>query len=149
MIKEDTDEHLPKDGVYRHPYCNEDYPLAIEARHMIRAFLDSVGPEQVSPHYQSVEEYGKWFTYFLISVGFCVSMRDHFNHAFGYCILNMVMGAEIYLYMAFYYILRNNVMSIPNPWKILWMKYNMNSVFTNLYEDNEIKANKNKAPSIN
>ena len=45
MLKETTNEHLPEHGVYRHPYCTEEFPLAIEGRHMMRVFMDLVGPE--------------------------------------------------------------------------------------------------------
>ena len=88
MIKETTNEYLLESGVYLHPYCTEDYWLALEGKHMLHIFMDLVGPEQVSPHYQSMKEYGKWFTYFFITVAFYVNMRNHFNHTFGYCMVN-------------------------------------------------------------
>lgn len=110
--------------------------------------FEFLGPEQLSPHYQSFEEYGKWFTYFLLSFAFCFNMRDHYNHAFGVAMTNNLMGAEVYLYMAFYYILNNNAFSINNPWKKLFMSYNMDQMWSNLYEDMELASIEAKKPSI-
>ena len=56
---------------------------------------------------------------------------------------------EIYLYTAFDYVIRNNIMSLPNPWKTLWIKYNLDSMLNNLYEDLEISALDNQVASIN
>ena len=97
-LKKANSENLPKDGVYKHPYCTIHHPLMIQREDTFRALCELLGPEMVSPHYQSVEEFGRWFNYFFIGLIFTISMRSHNNHAFGYCVMNMMFGMEVWIY---------------------------------------------------
>ena len=128
---------LPEDGIYKHPYCTKEHPLWLHSDDIVRDVMKVVGPEQVSPHFQSIEEFGKWFNYFFIGLMFTVSMRSHQNHAFGYCFLNMMFGLEVWLYTLGLYFLRATVMITPNPWKQMWEKYNMDSMMASMYEVEE------------
>jgi hypothetical protein len=133
-LAKQNDERLPEGGIYKHPYCTDEHPIALHGDHMFRTMLEVMGPEQVSPHFQPIEEFGKWFNYFFVFLGFTVAMRSHQNHAFGYCVLNMMFGLEIWLYGLGLYFMRCTAMSVPDPWKVLWMKYNMDSMLNSVYE---------------
>jgi len=146
-LKKANSENLPKDGVYKHPYCTIHHPLMIQREDTFRALCELLGPEMVSPHYQSVEEFGRWFNYFFIGLIFTISMRSHNNHAFGYCVMNMMFGMEVWIYTLGMYFARCTVLITPNPWKLLWIKYDMDSMLSNLYELEETRAEeKRKSP---
>jgi hypothetical protein len=68
---------MPEQGIYKHPYCTDEYPLTLHSDHLVRDVMKLLGPEQVSPHFQSIEEFGKWFNYFFVGLVFTVSMRSH------------------------------------------------------------------------
>lgn len=139
-ISKAINEHLPKDGVYKHPYCTVHHPLMIRREDTFRAMCELLGPEQVSPHFQSVEEFGRWFSYLFIGMLFLIAMRSHNNHAFGYCVFNMMFGMEMWIYTLGMYFARCTVLVTPNPWKLLWIKYDMDSMLGNLYELEETNA---------
>jgi len=146
-LEKENNDRLPKDGVYKHPYCTEEYPIALHGNHLFRNLMETLGPEQVSPHFNSIEEFGKWFNYFFVFLAFTVSMRSHQNHAFGYCALNMMFGLEVWLYVLAIYMMRCTAMIAPNPWKVLWKKYNMDSMMNSVYELEENNAfEKRKEP---
>lgn len=77
MLAAQNDDKLPRDGIYKHPYCTKEHPLYLTSDDLVRDFMKIVGPEQVSPHYQSFEEFGKWFNYFFIFFGFNIALRSH------------------------------------------------------------------------
>ena len=146
-LKKVNDENLPKNGVYKHPYCTIQHPLMIRREDTFRVLCELLGPEQVSPHFQAVEEFGRWFNYFFIGLIFTISMRSHNNHAFGYCVMNMMFGMEMWIYCLGMYFARCTVLVTPNPWKLLWIKYDMDSMLSNLYELEETQAEeKRKSP---
>ena len=147
-IKKTSTEFLPKGGVYKHPYCTVEHPLMMRREDTFRIMCELMGPEMVSPHFQSVEEFGKWFNYFFIGLIFTISMRSHHNHAFGYCVLNMMFGMEIWIYVLGMYFARCTVLITPNPWKFLWIKYDMDSMLSNLYELEESRAEEKRKEPI-
>jgi hypothetical protein len=147
-LQRETDQNLPRDGIYKHPYCTVDKPLALHGDDMVRVMMHVVGPEQVSPHFNSIEEFGKWFNYFFVGLFFTISMRSHQNHAFGYCVLNMMFGLEIWLYILGMYMFRASVMITPNPWKTLWKKYNLDSMLNSVYELEENTAHERRQGSL-
>mmetsp|Transcript_13436 Transcript_13436/g.25313 ORF Transcript_13436/g.25313 Transcript_13436/m.25313 type:complete len:371 (+) Transcript_13436:1665-2777(+) len=147
-LARETTENLPEGGIYKHPYCTIDKPLSLHGDDMARSMMQVVGPEHVSPHFNSIEEFGKWFNYFFVGLAFTLSMRSHQNHAFGYCVLNMMFGLEIWLYTLGIYMFRASVMIVPNPWKSLWRKYNIDAIYNSVYENEENIANERRQPSL-
>lgn len=147
-LAKDNDDKLPKDGVYKHPYCTVDFPLAMHFDHLYRLVLKSAGPEPVSPHFDSIEEFGKWFNYFFIFFGFCTVLKSHHNHAFGYVVTDMLFGMEVWVYTIAIYVMRCSVMIAPNPWKTLWENYNMDSMLGSVYEVEENLAFSRKKEPI-
>ncbi|CAG9325886.1 unnamed protein product [Blepharisma stoltei] len=147
LLKE-NDEKLPKAGVYKHPYCTEEFPISIHGDYLYRIILKTVGPEPVSPHFDSIEEFGKWFNYFFLFLGFCIVMRSHQNHAFGFVVFNMMFGLEIWLYTLAIYFMRGTAMIVPNPWKHIWMEYNMNQMISATWENEENGAFEKKKESV-
>lgn len=61
--------------------------------------------------------------------------------------LNMMFGIEVWLYALGIYLVRTTMMIAPNPWKTLWMKYNMDACLQSLYELEEDRAYEFKASS--
>jgi len=147
-LAKENDEKMPAGGFYKHPYCTDEHPLALNSDHILRDAMRLVGPEQVSPHYDSIEEFGKYFNYFFLFGGFLVCMRSHHNHAFGFVVLDMMFGLELWVYTLSMYILRCSMIVIPNPWKMLWIKYNMEQICNSVYEIEENLASERKKPSI-
>lgn len=147
-ISRETQEYLPPGGIYKHPYCTVDKPLSLHGDDMVRVMMEVTGPEHVSPHFNSIEEFGKWFNYFFVGLAFTISMRSHQNHAFGYCVLNMMFGLEIWLYTLGIYMFRASVMVVPNPWKSLWRKYNIDAMLSSVYEVEENLAHSKRQNSL-
>lgn len=148
LLKKQATESLPKGGIYKHPYCTPEFPLMLRDIDNFRVASELVGPEQVSPHFQSVEEFGRWFTYFFIALAMCVNMRTHHNHAFGYAIVNMMFGLEVWIYVIGMYFARCTVLITPNPWKLLYIKYDLESMQNNLYELEEAHAEEQRKEPI-
>ena len=146
-LKKENDLHLPKE-LYKHPYCTEDAPLNLHPHTTARAVMEFVGPEPVSPHYQSIFEFGKWYNFFFMGLIFTISMRRHHNHAFGYVALNLGYGFELWIYCFFYYFMKTTGMIIPNPWKELWQSYNLDQMLESVYEVEENLALERRKPSI-
>jgi hypothetical protein len=42
---------MPAEGIYKHPYCTDEYPLTLHSDHLVRDVMKLLGPEQVSPHF--------------------------------------------------------------------------------------------------
>ena len=146
-LAKENDLRLPKQ-VYKHPYCTDDAPLSVQPRHTARIAMELMGPEPVSPHYQSILEFGKWYNYFFIGLIFTIAMRSHHNHAFGYVVLNMHYGFELWIYCFYYYFVQSTGMVVPNPWKSLWKAYNIDSMLDSVYESEENLALETRKPSI-
>lgn len=146
-LAKENDEHLPKE-FYKHPYCTTEHPMAVNPNHTTRILLELFGPEMVSPHYQSIMEFGKWYNYFFIGVIFTIAMRDHHNHAWGYSVLNMQYGFELWIYCYFYYFLQSQGLIFPNSWKDLWKNYNIKSMIASAYEGEENLAFTLRKPSV-
>jgi hypothetical protein len=146
-LKKENDLRLPKQ-LYKHPYCTKEVPLTLNPDDTAKIMLEISGPEQVSPHYESFMEFGKWYNYFFLGVIFSVSMRSHHNHAFGFVTLNMQYGFELWVYCFFYYYLKANVMIVPNPWKMLWEDYNLDQLIFSVYEVLENNALETRKPSV-
>ncbi|OMJ69054.1 hypothetical protein SteCoe_33323 [Stentor coeruleus] len=146
-LKKENDLRLPKE-LYKHPYCTEDHPITLHPRHTFRIVMELLGPEQVSPHFQSVLEYSKWYNYFFIGLIFTVAMRSHHNHAWGYVVLNMHYGFEMWVYCFFYYFMQSTAMVFPAPWKQLWKSYNLDSILESVFENEENLALETRKPSL-
>lgn len=54
---------------YVHPYHSEKYPLVFSYLHYMRTLMEGVGPEQVSPHYESLSRSrrGLLFIFFYVA----------------------------------------------------------------------------------
>lgn len=146
-LKKENDQHFPK-VLYKHPYCTTEHPLSVNPLHTTRIMMELMGPEPVSPHFQSIFEFGKWYNFFFMGLIFAIAMRSHHNHAFGFTLVNMQYGFELWIYCFYYYFLKSTGMVVPNPWKELWKTYNMDSLMNSIYEVNENLAIKDRAPSI-
>jgi hypothetical protein len=147
FLARENDLRLPKE-LYKHPYCTTDHPLYLTPQHSLRISLELIGPEMVSPHYQSFMEYGKWYNYFFIGLIFTIAMRSNHNHAFGYVVLDMHYGFEIWVYCFFYYFMQSTGMVFPAPWKSLWQDYNLDALLDSVYEVEENLANETRKPSV-
>jgi hypothetical protein len=146
-LAKENKEFMPKE-FYKHPYCTTDFPMMTSPNHTTRIVLEVLGPEMVSPHYQSILEFGKWYNYFFIGVLFTIAMRDHHNHAWGYSVLNMQYGFEIWVYTYYYYFLQTQGFIFPNPWKDLWKSYNLRSMIASVYEIEENLSFELRKPSV-
>ena len=146
-LSKENDQHLPKE-LYRHPYCTEDHPQTLHPRHSARIAMEFLGPEPVSPHYQNIMEFGKWYNFFFMGLIFAIAMRTNHNHAFGYVVYNMHYGYELWIYTFFYYWMKSTAMVVPNPWKGMYEDYNMDSLVESIYESEEIRAMEARKDSI-
>lgn len=146
-LEKENSLNIPRQ-FYKHPYCTEEYPLSTNPDHTMRIMMEILGPEMVSPHYQSIMEFGKWYNYFFIGVIFTLAMRDHHNHAFGYVVFNLQYGFEMWIYVYFYYFMQSTGVMFPNAWKDLWKTYNLTSMVDSVYELEENLAFKFRKPSV-
>lgn len=146
-LEKENSLNIPKQ-FYKHPYCTEEHPLTANPNHTARIVMELVGPEMVSPHFESIFEFGKWYNYFFVGVLFCIAMRDHNNHAFGYVMIDMQYGFEMWVYCYFYYFLQSSGVMYPSAWKDLWRSYNLSSMIDSVYELEENLAFKLRKPSV-
>lgn len=54
--------------------------------------------------------------------------------------INMLFGLELWIYALGIYMLRSKAFVTPNPWKILWIKYNLDAMMNSVYEREEENA---------
>jgi hypothetical protein len=51
---------------YTHPYHTEDAPLYMSTYHQMKMLFEAVGPEQVSPHYESLSRSRRGVIFFCL-----------------------------------------------------------------------------------
>ena len=67
---------------YVHPYHSEGSPLTLSAKYLMKNVFQAVGPEQVSPHYESLSRSRRgliWFFLYIASIN-TVSRMGGWNH---------------------------------------------------------------------
>merc|ERR1711976_552263 len=60
VAQPDNSNKLKMKKAYQHPFVNEHYTVNINPVRTHQLFYDFVGPEQVSPHYESFLASRKW-----------------------------------------------------------------------------------------
>lgn len=54
---------------YVHPYHSDKYPLVFSHFHYMKTLFEAVGPEQVSPHYESLSRSRRGLLFFFFYIG--------------------------------------------------------------------------------
>ncbi len=54
---------------YQHPYHSEKFPIAMSHLHYMKTLFEAVGPEQVSPHYESLSRSRRGLLFLMFYIG--------------------------------------------------------------------------------
>lgn len=79
---------------YVHPYHTEDSPLVWSKVKYMKVFLDLVGPEQVSPHYETLSKSRKGLIFLFLYTGAMYTIAQMGGWAHNEWMRNLVFSQE-------------------------------------------------------
>ena len=95
-----TDKLSSMNAGYKHPYHSADHPISFSYYYYMKTLFEAVGPEQVSPHYESLSRSRRGLIFLFLYIGSITSLSRMGSWSHNEWLRGMVFHHEYIL--AFY-----------------------------------------------
>ena len=105
---------------FEHPYHSVDHPINLTYRHYLKTLYSAVGPEQVSPHYETLSRSRRGVIFIALYIGTIVSISHMGGWQHNEWIRAMVWHHEYLIALYLGYIETRHFMYFLGPKWTIW-----------------------------